>query len=525
MTTATRVCPGCDRPLWAAYKGRRVVATLEGLTRFAVQVRRCRDADCPRHNVSLRAEAEGAIALPQQEFGLDVIALVGRLRHVEHRGVAEIHAELTRRGVGICVRSVSCLLDRYDELLALSLSDPARLRRVVAEAGRVILAIDGLQPDVGHEVLWVIRDVLSGEILLARSLLSSCRADLAKLLGEVRSALQPEAEGAAGVPIVGVISDGQHSIRDAVAEALPGVPHQLCQFHYLREAARPIYEADRHAKVTLKKKVRGIRPIERAVEGRDDDEATAIRGYCAAVRTSLTDDGRPPLAASGLVLRDRLAKVAEGLDEVGAKKGLPKELTRLRAILAGGLEATDSAWPEVRAAFGRVHRAAAILRNKAGLDAAGVRRRFVGLMGEIGRHRDAAGGLDDAVGHFLKVTRSYWPGLFACYDTAGLPRTNNDLEQLFGSYRHHERRCSGRKVASPGMVVRGSVRLVSATATRLRPIERADLVPSDLAAWRALRGGLERRQEVRKMGHRFRRDPAAYLLSLKEIMIKPALPS
>jgi hypothetical protein len=199
-------------------------------------------------------------------------------------------------------------------------------------------------------------------------------------------------------------------------------------------------------------------------------------------------------------------------------------LTKLRAILARGLESTESEWPEVRVAFGWVRRAAAILRNKKGLDAAGVRRRFVGLMGAIARHRAAAGTLDDAIGHFLKVTRSYWPGLFACYDAAGLPRTNNDLEQLFGSYRHHERRCSGRKVASPGMVVRGSVRLISATTTRARPIEGADLVPSDLAAWRSLRGGLERRQEVRVMGHRFRRDPAAYLLSLKDALIKPALP-
>src|SRR3954463_16176483 len=79
--------------------------------------------------------------------------------------------------------------------------------------------------------------------------------------------------------------------------------------HYLREAALPIYESDRHAKVQLKKEVRGIRPIERQVEGRDDPEADAIRGYCAAVRSALTDDGRPPLEASGLKLRDRLAKV------------------------------------------------------------------------------------------------------------------------------------------------------------------------------------------------------------------------
>ena len=154
----------------------------------------------------IRPEAEGRLALPGSEFGLDVVALIGALRHAQHRSIPEVHAELTRRGVPICPRSVANLLDRYDELLALSLSDPARLRRITAAAGRVVLAIDGLQPDVGHEVLWVIRDVLSGEVLLARSLLSSGQDDLAKLLAEVKEALR--AEGEAEVPIVGVVSDG-----------------------------------------------------------------------------------------------------------------------------------------------------------------------------------------------------------------------------------------------------------------------------------------------------------------------------
>jgi len=178
----------------------------------------------------------------------------------------------------------------------------------------------------------------------------------------------------------------------------------------------------------------------------------------------------------------------------------------------------------VRTAFGWVHRAAAILRNKRGLDAAGVRRRYRGLVAAIARHAEQAGSLGPAISHFRKVTRSYWPGLFRCYDVAGLPRTNNDLEQFFGSYRYHERRASGRKVACPGTVVRGSVRLVAAAATRLRTIEAADLVPSDLAAWKELRGGLERRQGIRTLGRRFRRDPVAYLRSLEESRIKAALP-
>ena len=313
LPALARHCPACGGPLWAAYMTRRDVTTLDGTVRLRLQVRRCRNPLCPRHAVPLRPEQEGHYALPEHEFGLDVIALVGTLRHAQHRSVPEIHAELIRRGVPLCLRTVTNLLDRYDELLALSLSDAGRLRRITATAGRVIVAIDGLQPDVGHEVLWVIRDALSGAVLLARSLLSSTQDDLARLITEVKNALE--------VPIVGAVSDGQDSIRKAIAQALPGVPHQLGHFHYLREAAKPIDEADRHAKKELTKRVRGVRPIERKAEGREDTEAQAIRGYCAAVRSALTDDGRPPLSAPGLVLKGRLEAVAESLDRVEEKRG------------------------------------------------------------------------------------------------------------------------------------------------------------------------------------------------------------
>ncbi|MBN3878806.1 MAG: hypothetical protein HWQ42_21275 [Nostoc sp. JL23] len=110
-------------------------------------------------------------ALPQQEFGLNVIALVGALRYQEQRSIAQIHQQLRNRGVEVSERSVTHLLERYDELVALWLSDHSRLKAIAKKQGRLILAIDGMQPDVGHEVLWVIRDCLSGEILLAKTLL------------------------------------------------------------------------------------------------------------------------------------------------------------------------------------------------------------------------------------------------------------------------------------------------------------------------------------------------------------------
>jgi hypothetical protein len=298
--------------MWMHHDNRRVVVTLDEVVELTLKIRWCVNASCERHHRPYRPESEGRWALPEHEFGLDVIAAVGSWRYREHRSVPEMHQRLRDRGVAISERSVTNLLHRYDELMALSVLDMERLRRITGEQGRVILALDGLQPDVGHEVLWVLRDCLSGQVLLTASLLSARQADLAGLIEQVRDALN--------VPIAGVISDGQRSIRKTVAATLAGVPHQLCQFHYLREAARPIYEADRHAKKLLKKQVRGIRPIERELEGRRDAQAQAVRGYCAAVRSAITDDARPPLVASGLKLHDRLSRIDASLDRV-AKKG------------------------------------------------------------------------------------------------------------------------------------------------------------------------------------------------------------
>lgn len=327
LTPEREHCPTCGQRLWIAYHEHRRVVRLDGVWKLTLRVRRCRNRNCPAYHQAYVPEEAGAWALPQAEFGLDIIALVGQLRYREQRSVPQIHQALQARGVEIAERSVTVLLHRYEELVALRLGDATRLRQRLAAQGGVILAIDGLQPDVGHEVLWVLRDVRSGAVLLARSLLSASESDLAPLLEEVRTALSAESDSGAdsappalaappAIPILGVVSDGQHSIRRAVARALPGVPHQLCQFHYLREAARPIFEADRHAKKELKKRVRGVRPIERELEGHTGAEAEAIRGYCLAIRSALTDDGRPPLAASGLKLKERLETIAASLERV-----------------------------------------------------------------------------------------------------------------------------------------------------------------------------------------------------------------
>jgi hypothetical protein len=275
LTPLSKQCLKCGARLWVAYHAQRTLMTFRGLVHLTLVVRRCRNAECAWYHLPYRAEEEGAWALPHGEFGLDIITVIGQLRYGEHRSIPEIHQRLVQRGVSIAERTVTDLLERYEELVALHLADEERIQARLKQQGQVLLAIDGMQPDVGHELLWVIRDCLSGEVLLARTLLSSTRGDLATLLDEVKEAVP--------VPICGVISDGQQTIRQAVDRCLPGVPHQLCHFHYLDEAADPIFKADRHAKTELKKLVRGVRPIERSLEGGEDSQTEAMRSYCLAV--------------------------------------------------------------------------------------------------------------------------------------------------------------------------------------------------------------------------------------------------
>jgi hypothetical protein len=194
-------------------------------------------------------------------------------------------------------------------------------------------------------------------------------------------------------------------------------------------------------------------------------------------------------------------------------------------MLRKALDGTRSLWEPLKRAYDWVHAAARILDNPDRLSACQVRRRMVGLLGAMQRWQGATGDLQAAVAHFLKVTRSYWSGLFHCYDVTGLPRTNNDLEHLFGRYRHLERRITGRKVMKRSFVLRGAVRLVAAVSTQTRTFSGHELAPHDLEQWRKLRSRLEQRCEQQRRQCRFRKDPQAYLTSLEEMLVKLTLPS
>jgi hypothetical protein len=196
---------------------------------------------------------------------------------------------------------------------------------------------------------------------------------------------------------------------------------------------------------------------------------------------------------------------------------------KLQALLVRGLKDTAELWTEVEVAFGWVHQAAQLLANTAGRTGAQVRRQLSGLLGAMARWQTQAGSLAKAVEHFATVTRSYWSGLFHSYDVPDLPRTNNDLEQFFGAFRYHERRATGRKVAAPSLVVRGSARLLAAAITRCRPYAAADLAACQHHTWRTLRATLDNRQQARVHQRRFRQDPQAYLADLENRLFKLTL--
>nr|BDT35623.1 hypothetical protein MFMH1_52920 [Myxococcus sp. MH1] len=155
-----------------------------------------------------------------------------------------------------------------------------------------------------------------------------------------------------------------------------------------------------------------------------------------------------------------------------------------------------------------------------------MRRRLAALLAAmvLWTRRRHQGVLRQALAHFLLETRRYWKGLFHCYDVPELPRTDNDLEHLFGTCRYHERRASGRVRGSAGLVVRGGVRLPAIAAAQLLPaLDGTHLAPGDLDAWRTLRAQLEQRRVPRVMGRRFRADPDSYLRGIEE-ELRPYLP-
>jgi len=311
-------CPQCGAGLvyshavWA-----KVIQYLDGPVYVRNLGFRCPNAHCARPGLVYRSAAGEAQQVKGSGYGLDVVVRIGHLRFSAHQTREEIWRRLREEtAVHVSERHVQNLLEVYLALLQASGQDPrSQLEPVVEAYGGLVLSVDGMQPEQGNEQLWTVREVNSGTVLAAANLQQATAPVLAGLLRPV---------AALGVPVIGVISDAQPCIRLAVAEVFPGVPHQLCQYHALREAAEPLWELDRHLAVEAKQELRSLREVEERTRARGEppDPASAVVSSVLALRQTLRERGTLPFDFAGVRVMEELADLAHTLDRCLGKKGM-----------------------------------------------------------------------------------------------------------------------------------------------------------------------------------------------------------
>ena len=232
----------------------------------------CGNTACTRPAVVYRPYQEDALALRGYSFGLDVVARIGELRYRDNWSITQLRGQRQRESnLSISIKEVALRCEVFLALVTTVAHQDQELMEQLRTVGRIVLAMDGVQPEKSHETLDMLRDVCSGRVFVAKTLLSSATPEIEPLIEEGLGL---------GLPIVGVISDQPESIGLAVQHKLPTVPHQICPYHDVKDVAQPVCAADRHFKKALKKKVRGIRDLERQAEQSRTKEAQVVVDYC-----------------------------------------------------------------------------------------------------------------------------------------------------------------------------------------------------------------------------------------------------
>jgi hypothetical protein len=322
--------------------------TLAGPVELLCRLDRCPDPHCPGHAKTKSPETEVTLALPKWAIAWDVFCWIGHRRCSRHMAIPTIRSELLDDyAIKLSEVAIGQYLRRYQVMLAARQRDPESLRRHYAATAELILSIDGLQPEKGHETLYVVRELTGKRVWFAEPLLSATAAEVRRLIVKAR-----EWAESLGKPVALWLSDKQDAFVTGIAAEFPEVPHRYCDNHFLRDLAKPVLEADSHAKVRMRKKVRGLRTIEQAVlarpktetkdDGPDDPAVTVLTTagpaemiptvvdpagglvleYCAAVRGILNDDQGGPLHPPGLRMAEALSEVQESIQRnLDAKKG------------------------------------------------------------------------------------------------------------------------------------------------------------------------------------------------------------
>jgi len=325
-------CLECHRTLREAVAvSRRTVITLQGVIKLNHAGYRCPDAQCVGHARTYRSVEADALALPHFTYGLDIVLLVGRLRLREHQTVDEIHRELLKQleplGVKIARREILYLFEAYCTLLRASseVKDDQQWLAQVKENGGIIVSVDGIQPEKGNETVYLVRDALTGRVLAAENVTSSETAVMKALLAPV-VALEVERK----VKVLGTITDAEVCELKAVEELWPKVPHQVCQFHALRDASKSAFEADKRVKTAMRKqlqpKVRAVRKqLKKQIPTTRPEEAkqlAVLDDYASGILTALNTDGLQPFTYATVEAAQALEEVEASLQRL-EKRGLP----------------------------------------------------------------------------------------------------------------------------------------------------------------------------------------------------------
>src|SRR5712692_5244137 len=342
LNVEDRWCQTCGCRLTVCDHRQRRLFTLQGAVHIVCKLVHCPERGCPAHPRTISPEAESALAMPWWEVGWDVVCWLGQRRCARHWSVGQIRAELADTyQIRLSDDALERYIRRYQQMLAARQHDPQQLAAAYADVDAVVLAIDGLQPEKGHETLYVVRELERKRVWFAEALLSSATAEVQQLLAQARSWAAE-----LGKPVRLWISDKQDAFVRGIAAEFPGVPHRYGANHFLRDVAKPVLEADSHAKVHMRRTVRGLRAIEREVlaerrppeppallalpgeappsDAVQADEASqdVVLDYCAAVRGILNDDQGGPLHPPGLRMAEALEDVHASLQRnVEAQKG------------------------------------------------------------------------------------------------------------------------------------------------------------------------------------------------------------
>jgi hypothetical protein len=342
-----RNCPACGRMMHICDHRYRRVHTLDGPVQLVCKLNHCPDPACPGHAKTKSPELEITLALPQMAIGWDVFCWIGHRRCSRHMAIPLIRSELLDDyGIKLSEDAIEQYIRRYQVMLAARQQDAESLRRHYESAAEIILCIDGLQPEKGHETLYVVRELTRKRIWFAEPLLAATEDEVRRLIQKAKEWTQ-----ALGTSVGLWMSDKQEAFVTAIAAEFPDVPHRYCDNHFLRDLAQPVLEADSHAKVQMRKKVRGLRTIERAVLQRQQTEmkedltpktpdatgtvtvadrsaagvdpaGSVVLDYCAAVRGILNDDQGGPLHPPGLRMAEALTEVQESIHQnLEAQKG------------------------------------------------------------------------------------------------------------------------------------------------------------------------------------------------------------